>query len=136
MFGELIEIKNMVNKEFNFRKLICYQKGRVLVGEIYKVVKTLPSEEKYALGDQLRRAAVSVTSNIAEGSGRQSFKDQAHFIELSYGSLMEVMSQLDVALDLGFIDSESHKNLECLIDEEARILSGYRSSLLEKASKL
>lgn len=126
----------MENKEFNFRKLICYQKGRQLVTEIYKIVKTFPSEEKYALGDQLRRAAVSVTSNIAEGSGRQSFKDQAHFIELSYGSLMEVMSQLDIALDLGFIDQEAHKAMECLIDEEARILSGYRSSLLEKASKL
>lgn len=119
-------------EEFNFRKLICYQKGRALVTEIYKVVRTFPSEEKYALGDQLRRAVVSVTSNIAEGSGRQSFKDQAHFVELSYGSLMEVMSQLDVALDLGFINSNTHITLESLIVEEARILSGYRASLLSK----
>lgn len=118
--------------EFNFRNLICYQKGRVLVGEIYKVVRTLPSEERFALGDQLRRAAVSVTSNIAEGTGRQSLKDQAHFIELSYGSLMEVMSQLDVALDQEFIDNSIHQRLEALIAEEARILSGYRSSLLAK----
>ena len=119
-------------EDFNFRKLICYQKGRILVTEIYKIVKTFPSEEKYALGDQLRRAVVSVTSNIAEGSGRQSFKDQAHFIELSYGSLMEVMSQLDVALDLGFINNNIHTTLESLIVEEARILSGYRASLLSK----
>lgn len=125
----------MEKKEFTFRRLICYQKGRVLVGEIYKVVKTLPSEEKYALGDQLRRAAVSVTSNIAEGSGRQSLKDQAHFIELSYGSLMEVMSQLDVALDMSFISQEEHQHLENLIEEEARILTGYRSSLLSKVTK-
>lgn len=118
--------------EFNFRKLICYQKGRVLVGEIYKVVKTLPAEERYALGDQLRRAAVSVTSNIAEGTGRQSLKDQAHFIELSYGSLMEVMSQLDVALDQNFINNSIHQTLETLIAEEARVLSGYRASLLSK----
>lgn len=122
----------MENKEFNFRKLICYQKGRVLVGEIYKIVKTLPSEERFALGDQLRRAAVSVTSNIAEGTGRQSLKDQAHFIELSYGSLMEVMSQLDVALDQDFIDKSIHKRLEDMIAEEGRVLSGYRSSLLSK----
>ena len=122
----------MENKEFNFRNLICYQKGRVLVGEIYKVVKTLPAEERFALGDQLRRAAVSVTSNIAEGTGRQSLKDQAHFIELSYGSLMEVMSQLDVALDQNFIDNSIHQCLESLIAEEARVLSGYRSSLLSK----
>ncbi len=122
----------MENKEFNFRKLICYQKGRVLVGEIYKVVRTLPSEERFALGDQLRRAAVSVTSNIAEGTGRQSLKDQAHFIELSYGSLMEVMSQIDVALDQNFIDNSIHQRLEDMIAEEARVLSGYRSSLLSK----
>ena len=121
-----------MKEKFNFRNLKCYQKGRALVGEIYKVAKYLPQEEKYALSDQLRRAAVSVTSNIAEGSGRQSFKDQAHFIELSYSSLMEVVSQLDVALDQNFIDNDTHNRLEELIEEEARILSGYRSSLLKQ----
>ena len=84
----------------------------------------------------MRRAVVSVTSNIAEGSGRQSLKDQAHFLELSYGSLMEVMSQLDLALDLNFIDNENYKRLEEVIEEEARVLSGYRASLLDRASKL
>ena len=125
-----------MDKKFNFRNLICYQKGRTLVKEVYALVKTFPVEEKYALGDQLRRAVVSVTSNIAEGSGRQSFKDQAHFLELSYGSLMEVMSQLDLALDLNFIDNENYKRLEEVIEEEARVLSGYRASLLDRASKL
>ena len=84
----------------------------------------------------MRRAVVSVTSNIAEGSGRQSLKDQAHFLELSYGSLMEVMSQIDLALDLNFIDNENYNRLELLIEEEARVLSGYRASLLDRASKL
>ena len=125
-----------MDKKFNFRNLICYQKGRTLVKEVYALVKTFPVEEKYALGDQLRRAVVSVTSNIAEGSGRQSFKDQAHFLELSYGSLMEVMSQLDLAFDLNFIDNDKYKRLELLIEEEARVLSGYRASLLDRASKL
>ena len=104
--------------------------------EVYALVKAFPVEEKYALGDQLRRAIVSVTSNIAEGSGRQSFKDQAHFLELSYGSLMEVMSQLSLALDLKFCDNDKYKRLELLIEEEARVLSGYRASLLERAAKL
>ena len=125
-----------MDKKFNFRNLICYQKGRTLVKEVYALVKTFPVEEKYALGDQLRRAVVSVTSNIAEGSGRQSFKDQAHFLELSYGSLMEVMSQLSLALDLNFSDNDKYKRLELLIEEEARVLSGYRASLLDRASKL
>ena len=125
-----------MERKFNFRNLICYQKGRVLVKEVYALVKAFPVEEKYALGDQLRRAIVSVTSNIAEGSGRQSLKDQAHFLELSYGSLMEVMSQLDLALDLSFIDNENYNRLELLIEEEAKIVSGYRASLLDRASKL
>ena len=97
-----------MNRKFNFRNLI------------YALVKTFPVEEKYALGDQMRRAVVSVTSNIAEGSGRQSLKDQAHFLELSYGSLMEVMSQIDLALDLNFIDNENYHRLELLIEEEAK----------------
>lgn len=122
----------MERTEFNFRRLICYQKGRALVGEVYRLVKCFPQDEKFALGDQLRRAAVSVTSNIAEGTGRQSLKDQAHFIELSYGSLMEVMSQLDLALDLNYINKEEHQNMERIIEEQARILSGYRTSLLSK----
>ena len=113
-----------MNRKFNFRNLI------------YALVKTFPVEEKYALGDQMRRAVVSVTSNIAEGSGRQSLKDQAHFLELSYGSLMEVMSQLDLALDLNFIDNENYNSLELLIEEEAKIVSGYRASLLDRVSKL
>lgn len=102
------------------------------MGEVYRLVKCFPQDEKFALGDQLRRAAVSVTSNIAEGTGRQSLKDQAHFIELSYGSLMEVMSQLDLALDLNYINKEEHQNMERIIEEQARILSGYRTSLLSK----
>lgn len=121
-----------MEKDFNFRNLICYQKGRTLVVEIYKIVKSLPAEEKYALGDQLRRAAVSVTFNIAEGSGRQSLKDQAHFFELSYGSLMEVMSQLDVSLDLSYISQADYSRLETLIQEEARVLAGYRCALVER----
>lgn len=124
--------ESMERAGFNFRRLICYQKGRALVGEVYRLVKCFPQEEKFALGDQLRRAAVSVTSNIAEGTGRQSLKDQAHFIELSYGSLMEVMSQLDLALDLNYINEEEHQRMERIIEEQARILSGYRTSLLSK----
>lgn len=102
------------------------------MGEVYRLVKCFPQEEKFALGDQLRRAAVSVTSNIAEETGRQSLKDQAHFIELSHGSLMEVMSQLDLALDLNYINKEEHQHMEQMIEEQARILSGYRTSLLSK----
>lgn len=76
------------------------------------------------LCDQLRRAVISVPSNIAEGSGRNLQKDQAHFYNIAYGSLLEVFSQLDIACDLGYISKEEFNQLELLINEEAKMLSG------------
>ena len=78
--------------------------------------------------DQLRRAAVSVTSNIAEGVNRFSVKEKAHFIEISYGSLMEVSSQFEIAEELGYISSEDRLSMDILIEEEARLLSGLLNS--------
>jgi len=108
----------------SFRKLNVYIKAKQLVREVYTLLKKFPKEEQYALCDQLRRAAVSVPSNIAEGMGRATDKDQAHFLNLAYGSLMEVLAQLDVACDLGYITFEEFKQLEKLLDETARMLSG------------
>ena len=107
-----------------FRNLNVYIKSKELVKQIYELLKTFPHEEQYALCDQLRRAVISVPSNIAEGSGRTSSKDQAHFYNIAYGSLMEVFSQLDVACDLGYISQEEFDQLELLINEEAKMLSG------------
>ena len=78
--------------------------------------------------DQLRRASVSITSNIAEGINRFSVKDKAHFIEMSYGSLMEVSSQFEIAEELGYISIEERMSMDSLIEEEARILSGLLNS--------
>ena len=91
---------------------------------MYALLKKFPREEQYALSDQLRRAVISIPSNIAEGSGRNSQKDQAHFYSIAYGSLMEVFSQLDIACDLGYIRQEGFNQLELLIKEEAKMLSG------------
>ena len=77
----------------SFRKLNVYIRAKELVREVYELIKKFPREEQYALCDQLRRAVISVPSNIAEGSGRQSAKDQMHFYTIAYGSLMEVLSQ-------------------------------------------
>ena len=77
-----------------------------MIKEVYRLLKKFPKEEQYAMCDQLRRAAISITSNIAEGSGRNSFKEKVHFLEFSYGSLMEVLSQMDVACDLEYITVE------------------------------
>jgi four helix bundle protein len=88
------------------------------------LVKKFPKEEQYALCDQLRRAVISLPSNIAEGSGRTTPKDQAHFYTIAYGSLMEVLAQLDIACELEYITETEFETLELLINKEAKILSG------------
>ena len=92
--------------------------------EVYRLLKKFPKEEQYALCDQLRRAAISITSNIAEGSGRVSTKEKIHFLEISYGSLMEVLSQLDIACDLGYITKEDFKQFEMIENRVAGLISG------------
>ena len=107
-----------------FRNLNVYIKSKELVKKIYELLKKFPREEQFARCDQLRRAVISIPSNIAEGSGRDSQKDQAHFYNIAYGSLLEVFSQLDIACDLGYISKEEFNQLELLINEEAKMLSG------------
>lgn len=113
---------------FGYRKLIAYQKGKEVVKKTYMLLKKFPSEERYALCDQLRRASVSITSNIAEGVNRYSVKDKAHFIEMAFGSLMEVSSQFEIAEELGYITVEERMSIDELIREEARLLSGLQNS--------
>ena len=113
---------------FGYRKLIAYQKAKEIVKSSYKLLRKFPSGERYALCDQLRRASVSITSNIAEGVNRYSVKDKSHFIEMAYGSLMEVSSQFEIAEELGYITGDERHSLDLLIEEEARLLSGLQKS--------
>ena len=113
---------------FGYRKLIAYQKGKEIIKRTYKLLKKFPTDERYAMCDQLRRASVSITSNIAEGTNRFSVKDKAHFIEMAYGSLMEISSQFEIAEDLGYISTEERLSMDKLIDEEARLLLGLKKS--------
>jgi len=116
---------------YGYRKLIAYQKAKEVVKRTYKLLNKFPAEERFALCDQLRRASISITSNIAEGVTRYSVKDKAHFIEISYGSLMEVSSQFEIAEELGYVSSEERLSMDQLIEEVARLLSG-----LQKTYKL
>ena len=118
----------MANEVLGYRKLIAYQKGKEVVKRTYQLLKKFPSEERYAMCDQLRRASVSISSNIAEGINRFSVKDKAHFVEMAYGSLMEVSSQFEIAEELGYISSEDRLSMDMLIEEEARLLSGLLNS--------
>ena len=108
----------------SFRKLNAYIYAKELVKKVYELLKKFPREEQYALCDQLRRAVISLPSNIAEGTGRVSSKDQAHFFTIAYGSLMEVLAQMDVACDLGYISNDEFNEIEKLIDTEAKLLTG------------
>jgi len=116
---------------FGYRKLIAYIKACEVRRNVYRLIKKFPKEEQFALCDQLRRAAVSTTSNIAEGMTRYSNKDKVRFLEIAFGSLMEVMSQLEVALDEGYIDSDEFNNMETLIAETARVISGLQNSFMD-----
>ena len=97
------------------------------------MLKNFPKEEQFAMCDQLRRASVSVTSNIAEGVNRYSVKEKAHFLEMSYSSLMEVMSQLEIANDLGYISNVDLNNIEVVVADIARLLSGLQRSYKSKS---
>ena len=113
---------------FGYRNLIAYQKAKEVVKRTYKILKKFPVEERYAMCDQLRRASVSITSNIAEGVNRYSVKDKSHFIEVAFGSLMEVSSQFEIAEELGYITTEDRMSMDELIKEDARLLSGLQNS--------
>ena len=111
---------------FGYRKLIVWQKAMDLTEKVYALIRSFPADEKYALADQLRRSVISVSSNIAEGAGRASNKDYAHFLAIARGSLYEVLSQLDAAERLGYLSVG--KDIEDLANEIARMLG----SMLKK----
>lgn len=118
-----------MNNIFGFENLAAYQRAMDLVDKVYDLLKGFPAEEKFALCDQLRRAVVSVPSNIAEGLGRTSSKEQVHFLEISYGSLMETYCQLSIAKRCSYISDEVFKELASDIENIVRPLSGLRNSL-------
>ncbi|MBQ2787518.1 MAG: four helix bundle protein [Bacteroidaceae bacterium] len=117
--------------EFTFEKLEVWHKARILNKEIYILINELPNSERYALADQLRRASISIPSNIAEGSARSSEKEKVRFFEIAYGSLMEAYNQLLLASDLGYIDIQKVNTLKPKFEEIAKMISGLKRSLLK-----
>ena len=122
----------METHRFSFENLEVYGKARALVSNIYQIQNQFPKEELFGLCDQLRRAAVSITANLAEGSGRQSKKEKIHFIEISYGSLMEVFCELQTACDLGYITEAQFNKFRPQFSDIAKMLSGLRNSMIER----
>ena len=118
---------------YAFENLDAWKESRKLVVAVYQLLDKFPNFEKYALCDQIRRSIVSVPSNLAEGSGRVSPKEQLHFYEISYGSLMESYNQLILA-DLKYISNDELEGIFPQIDTVARMLNGLRSSIIKKLS--
>ena len=112
-----------------YKDLIVWQKAMELVKEIYLLVKKLPKEEKYALSDQMRRAVISVPSNIAEGYGRKSKIEYSRFLDIARGSLFELETQIHIGIMLGFFAEEESKKAFELTSEVARILNSIISKL-------
>lgn len=108
----------------SYKKLIVWQDSRLLNKEIYMLVSKFPRSETYALSDQLRRACVSITSNIAEGYGQGSMKNRLRFLYMARGSLYEVETQLIVACDLGFLSEEDIQRAMKIQAKIGKMLSG------------
>ena len=121
--------------DFFYRKLLVYQQSLLLVKDVYELTKKFPSSEKYGLTDQIKRAVISIPSNIAEGMGRNSIRERIHFLEISNGSLTETMCQLEIAHLLSFISDVELKVSEEKTKNISRLLAGLRKSFEEKLNK-
>ena len=117
-------------EEFYYRRLEVYKNAKTLSHEVCKLVKSYPVDERFALCDQLRRTVMSIPINIAEGFGRFSSKEKAHFIQIAFGSLNEVMCELELSLDENYITEEQLKNIERQITTVGRQLSALHKSVL------
>lgn len=115
-------------KTYSFEKLIVWQKSRKLAGVIYKMTREFPKEEIFGISSQMRRCSISISSNIAEGSGRQTFKEKARFTEIAYASALELLNQLMISLDLEYIKEEIYLTTITEIEEVTFMLDALRNS--------
>ena len=117
---------------FNFEKLDAWQHAIEFADLVYLLTRGFPADERFGLTNQMRRAAVSVSSNIAEGSSRSSRADNARFVEIAAGSVFEVVSQAFIAKRQAFLADEKFTQLYALAERQGRILSGLRNSLVDR----
>ena len=117
-------------ENFYYRRLDVYQNAKALSHEVCKLIKAFPIDERFGLCDQLRRAVMSIPINIAEGFGRFSAKEKAHFIQIAFGSINEVMCELELAFDEGYINKEQLTNMESMILSVKKQLATLHRSVL------
>lgn len=116
---------------FNFEKLETWQKAIKFADLVYEATRDFPADERFGLTNQMRRAAVSVSSNIAEGDARNSKADYARFLEIAAGSLFEVVSQSFVGKRQGFLSDLAFQKLYVAAEEQGKMLSGLRRAVLK-----
>jgi four helix bundle protein len=116
------------------KRLIAWQKSMDLVVSIYDLTKTFPTEEKFGLVSQMRRAAVSAPSNISEGAADRSHQQFINFLSIAVGSLNELSTQLEVSYRIGYLSEEDHNKAQDLTDECLRTTFGLKRSIEQKLS--
>ena len=118
--------------EYSFEKLEVWKESIGLVKEVYNATHSFPEEEKFGLISQLRRSTVSISSNISEGTSRKTNNDKAYFITLSYSSSMEVLNQLIISKELGFISENDYLNLRKRISKITNMLNALHKSIFNE----
>ena len=114
----------------SYKDLLIWQKGIKIVCLVYQLVKSFSQEELYALTSQIKRASISIPSNIAEGYGRNTDKSFSHFLDISRGSLFEIETQLLIANELGFITNETlYTEILSQIQEESKMINAFSKTL-------
>lgn len=120
--------------EYSFEKLEAWQDARMFVTKIYEITSHFPDKEKFGLCSQIQRASVSVVSNIAEGLSRNSAKEKIRFIEIAYGSLMEVYCQLVIAKDLHYISNDIFIESKADVNKISNKLNGLNRSIKNRSN--
>lgn len=118
--------------KYPFEKLEVWHLAKKLAVDIYKLITTFPAEEKYGMVSQMRRAAVSVSSNIAEGTARSTAKDRANFYKMAYSSLMELLNQLIISKELNWLQNEAYSKLRLEVEHFSNKLNELRKAELRK----
>ena len=116
----------------NFKELKVWKSARSFVKEIYIATSSFPQEEKYGLISQMRRSSVSIPSNIAEGSGRNTDKDFAHFLNIALGSAYELQTQIFLSFDLQLMNEEKMNELNSSLEEVQKMIYGLIKSIIIK----
>jgi len=115
-------------KIYSFEKLECWQHARQMAVWTYRATKDFPSEEKFGMISQMRRAAISIASNIAEGTSRKTAKDQSHFSTIAYSSTIELLNDLIIATDLNYLTKELYEHGREMIERQTLLIAGLRKS--------